>query len=184
MQLEEQENAGYGEVIIDYGLDIEYKQEGPYPSNEPVAQKGEKKESNAEYAKMEFPSQGTYKQRRTYHKILDQIKHVHAAQGLEIMVLWLQDMYLQLRFSPEAAQLLIREYTDQNVDDICNIVRKLGGKNADGMSDRGQQPSVISQENLKLAAFLFQQRLRCTFDWEVTGVQDDAVNLHADQKML
>ena len=79
---------------------------------------------------------------------------------------WLQDMYLQLRFSPEAASLLIREQgldsperlralIDKNVDYISNVVRKPGGKNAYGTPHREQQVSVIAKENLKLAAFLF-----------------------------
>ena len=81
----------------------------------------------------------------------------------------IQDMYIRLGFRPEAAKLLIREQgldspdrlrvlTDENVDDICNVVRKPGGKNADRMPDRGQQVSVIVQENLKLSAFLFHHR--------------------------
>ena len=82
------------------------------------------------------------------------------------MALRLQDMYLRFRFSPEAALLLIREQgldsperliiiTDKNVNDIHNDVRKPGGKNADGMPNRGQHVLVISQEYLKLAIFLF-----------------------------
>ena len=43
-------------------------------------------------------------------------------------------------------------------------MRKPGGKNADGTSNRGQQVSVIAQENLKLGTFLFHCRWRCTFD--------------------
>ena len=58
----------------------------------------------------------------------------------------------------------LRVHTDKNVNDICNIMRKLCGKNADEMHDRGQQVSVIAQENLKLAVFLFHHRWRCTFD--------------------
>ena len=57
------------------------------------------------------------------------------------MASWLQDMYLQLRLSPKAARLLVREQgldspdrlrviTDKNVLNICNVVRKPGGKNA------------------------------------------------------
>ena len=80
--------------------------------------------------------------------------------------MWLQDMYIQLGFTPKAAKLLIREQgldsperlqvlTDKNVDDICNVMRKPGGKNANGMPDRGQQVSIIAQKNLKLAVFLF-----------------------------
>ena len=89
------------------------------------------------------------------------------------MVSWLQDMYIWLGFSPEAAKLLIREQgldsperlsTDKNVDDICNVVRKPGGKNAHGMSNKRQHISVIAQENLKLATFLFHHRWRCTLD--------------------
>ena len=61
---------------------------------------------------------------------------------------WLQDMYLWLEFSPEAARLFIREqglvspkrlrvFTNKNVDDICNVMRKPGVKNADGTPDTG-----------------------------------------------
>ena len=64
----------------------------------------------------------------------------------------------------------LRVLTDKIVDDICNVMRKPGGKNANGMPNRGQQVSVIAQENLKLAIFLFHHRWRCTLDWEITGV--------------
>ena len=107
----------------------------------------------------------------------------------------LQNMYIKLGFSPKAAKLLVREQgldnpdrlrvlTDKNVDDICNVVRKPGDKNANGTPDRGQQVSVIAQENLKLAAFLFHHRWRCTLDWEITGVNEETVHLLAGQKKL
>ena len=73
---------------------------------------------------------------------------------------------------------------DKNVDDMCNVMRKPGGKNADRMPNRGQQVSVIAKENLKLAAFLFHHRWRCTIDWEVTGVHEDTMHLLAGQKRL
>ena len=74
------------------------------------------------------------------------IWHLHASQGSEIMSLWLQVMYLWLRFSPEASYLLFREQgpdspdqlhvlTDKNVDDICNIMRKQDGRNTNRMPD-------------------------------------------------
>ena len=104
-------------------------------------------------------------------------------------------MYIWLGFSPEAAKLLISEQkldspdrlrvlTDKNVDDIFNVVRMPGGKNADGTPNRGQQVSVIAQENLKLAAFLFHHRWRCTLDWEIMGVDEGTVCLMAGQKKL
>ena len=73
------------------------------------------------------------------------------------MASWLLDMYIWLRFTLEAAELLIREQgldsperlrvlTDKNVDNICNVVRKPGGKNVDGMPDRGQEVSAIAQK--------------------------------------
>ena len=59
-------------------------------------------------------------------------------------------MYIWLGFSPKAAKLIVREQgldsgvlINKNVDDICNVMRKPCGKNADGMHDRGQQISVI-----------------------------------------
>ena len=66
-------------------------------------------------------------------------------------------MYFWLGFSAEAVKFLAREQgldrperlrvlTDKNVDDICNVVRKLGGKNANGIFKRGQSISVIVQE--------------------------------------
>ena len=74
------------------------------------------------------------------------------------MASWLQDMYLQIRFSSEAARLLIKMHgldnperlrvlSDRNDDDICNVMRKPGDKNADGMPNIGQQVSVIDQQN-------------------------------------
>ena len=78
------------------------------------------------------------------------------------MASWLQDMQLWLRFSPEAATLLLREQgldslerlrvlTDKKFDDIYNIMRKPCGKNANGTLNGGKQVSVTAQENLKLA---------------------------------
>ena len=52
------------------------------------------------------------------------------------------------------------------------------------MPNRGQQVSVIAQENLKLAAFLFHHRWRCTLDWQTTGVDENTVHLMAGQKKL
>ena len=59
-------------------------------------------------------------------------------------------MYIWLGFSPEAAKLLIRDQgldnpdrlrvlTGKNVDDICNVMRKPGGKNADRTPNRGSK---------------------------------------------
>ena len=100
------------------------------------------------------------------------------------MALWLYDMYIWLGFSPKAATLLVREQgldsperlrvlTAKNVNDICNVMRKPGSKNADRTPERGQQISFIVQKNVKLATFLFLHRWRCTLDWEVTGVHED-----------
>ena len=63
-------------------------------------------------------------------------------------------------------------------------MRKPGGKNADEMPDRGKQVSVVAQENLKLAIFLFHHRQRCTLDWEKTGVNKDTLHLMTGQKKL
>ena len=106
------------------------------------------------------------------------------------MASWLQSMYIQMGFSPKSAKLLIREQgldcperlrvlINKNVDDICNVMRKLGSKNVNEMPDRGQQVSVIAQENLKQAAFLFHHKWRCNLDWEVLGVHEDTVHLLA-----
>ena len=111
------------------------------------------------------------------------------------MALWLQDMYLWLGFNPKAAQWLIREHgqdspdslqvlINKSVDNNCNIVRKPGGKNANGMPQIGPSVLVIAQENPKLATFLFHHRWMCTFDWEVTGVWEDTVHLLVGQKRL
>ena len=121
----------------------------------------------------------------THCNVIAQIQHVHLEWGPEIMALWLHDMYLCLGLSPKATILLIREQgldspeklrvlTDKNVDDNCNVMRKPGSKNYNGMPNRGQQFSVIVQENLKLVAFLFHHRCRCTFDgklWECLRTQ-------------
>ena len=106
------------------------------------------------------------------------------------MALSLKEKYLWLTLSPEAAKLIIREQglhsperlrviTDKNVDNICNIMRKPGSKNADGMHDM-----VIAQENLQLDIFIFHHKLRCTFDGEVMGVWEGTVHLFACQKRL
>ena len=107
----------------------------------------------------------------------------------------LQNMYIWLGFSPKTAKLLIREQgldnpdrlrilMDKNVDDICNVVRKPGGKNADGTPNRGQQVSVIAWDNLKLAAFLFHHWWICTLDWEIMRVNKEMVHLLVGQQKL
>ena len=104
-------------------------------------------------------------------------------------------MYVWLGFSPKAAKLLIRKMgldnsnrlrvlMDKNYDNICNVMRKPGGKNANGTPNRGQQVSVIAQENLKLAAYLFHNWWRCTFDWEIMGVDERTVHSLVSQKKL
>ena len=73
---------------------------------------------------------------------------------------------------------------DKNVDVICNVMRNPGGNDPDIMPNRGKQVSVIAQENLKLTAFLFHHRWRCTFDWEVIKVHEVTVHLLAGLKRL
>ena len=91
------------------------------------------------------------------------------------MASWLHNMYIQLGFIHKAAKLLEREQvlysperlrviTDKNVNDICNVMRKQGNKNANGTPGKGQQVSVIAKESLKLAAFQFLHRWRCTLN--------------------
>ena len=69
----------------------------------------------------------------------------------------LQNMYIQLGISPKAAKLLIRVQVldnpdrlrilaDKNADNIFNVMRKLGGKNANVTPNRGQQVSAIAGE--------------------------------------
>ena len=55
---------------------------------------------------------------------------------------------------PEKLKVL----TDENVDDICNVMRKPSSKNTNGTFNRGQQVSVIAQKNLMLAVFLFHHQ--------------------------
>ena len=50
------------------------------------------------------------------------------------------------------------------------------------MKGKGQQVSVIAQENLKLAVFLFHHRWRFTEDLEILGVNVDTVCLMTGQK--
>ena len=70
------------------------------------------------------------------------------------MVLLLQDMYIQLGVSPKAVKLLAREQAYQQE----RWWHLPGGKNASRTPDRGQQVSVIAQENLKLAPFHINHR--------------------------
>ena len=42
-------------------------------------------------------------------KVAEGIKHVHQAWGPKIIVMWLQDMYLQLGLSPKTVRFFIRE---------------------------------------------------------------------------
>ena len=127
--------------------------------------------------------------------VAERMKQLLWVQGPEIMALWLKVIYLLLRFRSEASRLPIRQQgldsperlrvpTDKNVDDICNDMRKPGSKNANETPNRGQQISVISQENLKLVFSLFHHQLRCTFDWKVMEVCEETGCLLAGQKRL
>ena len=51
-------------------------------------------------------------------------------------------------------------------------------------AQQGQQVSVMAQEKLMLAIFLFHHQWRCTYDWEVAGVHDKTIHLLAQQKRL
>ena len=179
--------------MADNNPDVDY--EGSEPKVWTVAQEQREVDPDAEYAKMELPHDGTLCQKMMSWDRYMGILRVHRAQGPEILALKLQDMYIWLGFSPEAVKLLIREIgldsperpralTNKNVNDICNVMRKLGGKNADGMPNRGQQVSLIVHENLKLAIFLLHHRWRCTLDWEITGVNEETKHLLAGQKKL
>ena len=112
------------------------------------------------------------------------------------MALKLQNMYIRLGFSPKAAKLLIKEQgldnpdrlrilTDKNADDIFNVMRKPFSMSAYATPNRGHWVLVIAQENLKLAAFLFHHRWRCTNDWEIMGMnKEEAVHFLAGQKKV
>ena len=63
-------------------------------------------------------------------------------------------------------------------------MRKPGGKNANKMLNRWQQVSLIAQENLELAVFLFYHRWRYAFNCKVKNMQEDTVYLLAGQNRL
>ena len=69
-------------------------------------------------------------------------------------------------------------FTDKNVNDICDFMRKQGGKNSNRMPNRGQQIAVTAQENLKLTVILFHHRVRCNLDWEVLEVHMYSASAH------
>ena len=96
----------------------------------------------------EIPCDGTFHQRMMPCNVTQRIQQVHQEQGPEIMALWLQDTYIWLVFSPEAAKLLVREkgldsperlkvLTNKKINDICNVMRKQGSKNANGIPEKG-----------------------------------------------
>ena len=64
-----------GKVIADYDLDVNY--EGSEPKNESVAQEKKEENSDAEYANMEIPQEGTFHQRMMPHNVLQRIQRVH-----------------------------------------------------------------------------------------------------------
>ena len=86
-----------------------------------------------------------------HHQVQDQIWHVHARKGPEIMDMWLQEMCLWLVFSPKGAQLLVREegqdssFCQKECQQHLQYYEKTGSKNADRTPNRGQQVSVITQ---------------------------------------
>ena len=128
----QEEQANVTEGRLQSGCRLQTR--GIQPWDEAVNE--EKKISDAEYAKIELPQDSTLHQRTMYCKVAERISWVHWQQGPKIVASWLQDMCLQLRFSSESARLLVEEQQidspDKNVNYICNVMRKPGGKNANG----------------------------------------------------
>ena len=106
-QWEEQPDTGKGKGIGNYNPNIDY--EGIELGNEPVIQEQREVDSDAEYAKIEMPQNGTLHKRMMSWDVYMGILWVQREQGPDIMALWLQYKYIRLGFSPEAAKLLIRE---------------------------------------------------------------------------
>ena len=73
------------EVIVDYKLDKDNKPERPDPNYGPGVNKEEKKDFDAEYAKVEPPCLGTYKQKMIHHQLGETIWCMHAAHTPDIM---------------------------------------------------------------------------------------------------
>ena len=146
----QQEGAPEGKDIANYNLDVDYG--GSEPKVEPVAQEQKEVDPDAEYVK-----NGNCQKRDPLPEddALGSIHGDHKAWVPEIMALWLQDMYIKHGFRPEAKKLLIKEQdldnlerltllNNKNVNDICNVMRKQCGKNANGMPNRWQQVSVVA----------------------------------------
>ena len=140
-QQEDQPDATNHKEIADYDPDIDY--EGTDLEVEPVAQEEREVNPDKEYANMDTPHDVTLCQRIRHLENCKGTLWVHRAGGPEIMALKLQSMYTQLGFSPKAAKLLLREQwlnrpdrlrvlADKNANDICYVMRKPGGKNANG----------------------------------------------------
>ena len=77
-----------------------------------------------------------------------------------------------------------KDVMNKIVDDICSIMRKPGNKNVDGTPNRGSQASVMAQENLRLADFLFYYSWRCIIEWKVMKMQEETAHKFAHQWKL
>ena len=85
------------------------------------------------------------------------------------MNLWLKDMYAQHGYSYDAAWTLVQDQglsnpdqfwvmIDNNVNDICSVIIKPGGIDANETPYNRHPFSVMTQKNMKLDSFLFYHR--------------------------
>ena len=70
------------------------------------------------------------------------------------------------------------------VNKVCNLIEKLDEKNANGTPNKWHQISVMAQKWLNGIAFLFPHQLTCTYNGEVTKVQEDTICNLSYQKKL
>ena len=102
-QQEDQLDTAEGKDTADYDQDVDY--EGSEPKVKTVAQDERDVDPDAEYAEMEILHDETLHQRMVFLEQCMEILRIHRAQGPQIMASKLQDMYIQLGFSPESSQV-------------------------------------------------------------------------------
>ena len=97
---------------------------------------------------MELPSIGSLEHATMLRGHYGKIHHVYKKHGSDIMTCKLKAMHVRLGFIHDAARVLVhkqgldspdrlRVLSNVSVDDICSIIRKSDGKNANSSPDRG-----------------------------------------------
>ena len=96
------------------------------------------------------------------------------------------EMFLRLGFSQALVLKLVDDQeidfpwtlvslSDGDITAICDVIHRPGGLMSGKTPDRGNQISVLTMKNLKLAAFMFKTMEHCSKDYRIHDINSTSV---------